>query len=163
MKNITLLFFLIGPFLMGQSQVFGKKALEEVMISENGTELMFSDILNTYKGEPVFIDVWASWCKDCIVSQPKINALRKKYGDKVKFVFISLDKSKEAWKKAIAKFNIKGDHYFIPKKWKDCSFCEDIELDWIPRYILINTDGQISLYKAIEVNDRELVKQLKSI
>ena len=74
---------------------------------------------------------------------------------------MSLDKKQSAWKRAIEKKNIKGDHYFIPSGWKG-DFASAIDLDWIPRYMVIGKDGKIKLYKAVKANDSRILEVIKA-
>jgi len=78
------------------------------------------------------------------------------------FLFLSLDKTTENWKKAIKTFKIKGEHYYIASGWKG-DFCSSIDLDWIPRYIVINPEGEIALYKAIKADDSRIESILKDL
>ena len=89
---------------------------------------------------------------------PKVKKLQKK-NKNVVFLFLSLDKTTENWKKAIKTFKIKGEHYYIASGWKG-AFCSSIDLDWIPRYIVINPEGEISLYKAIKADDDRISNAL---
>ena len=36
-----------------------------------------------------------------------------------------------------------------------------LNLDWIPRYLLVNAEGEIVVFKAIKLNDKNLLKNLK--
>ncbi|MCZ4317996.1 TlpA disulfide reductase family protein [Aequorivita viscosa] len=155
---ITLL--LIVTFAQAQQKTFSEAALNEMFLSEANTEIRFSEILHKYKGKTVLIDVWASWCKDCIEGMPKVQNLKKE-NPEVVFLFLSLDKEIESWKHGIEKYGVIGENYFIPAGWKG-AFCSSIDLDWIPRYIMVNPEGEISLYKAIETNDDNLLKELNN-
>ena len=158
MKALTI-FFLFFSFAQAQNKIFSEAALEEQFLSENNVEISFSEILQQYKGKTIFIDIWASWCKDCIVGMPKVQKLREE-NPEVVFLFLSLDKETESWKHGIEKYGVVGENYFIPVGWKG-DFCTSIDLDWIPRYMIVNPEGEISLYKAIETNDENLLKALK--
>jgi thiol-disulfide isomerase/thioredoxin len=155
--QIVLILFV--TFAQAQQKSFSEAALNEKFLSENDVEISFSEILQQYKGKTVFIDIWASWCKDCIVGMPKVQKLREENPDVV-FLFLSLDKETESWKNGIEKYGVVGENYFIPEGWKG-DFCSSIDLDWIPRYMVMNPEGEISLYKAIETNDENLLKALK--
>jgi thiol-disulfide isomerase/thioredoxin len=158
MKILTVLFLFV-TFAQAQQKTFSEAALNEVFLSEDNTEIRFSEILQQYKGKTVLIDFWASWCKDCIEGMPKVQKLKKE-NPEVVFLFLSLDKEFESWKHGIEKYGVIGENYFIPAGWKG-DFCSSIDLDWIPRYIILNPEGEISLYKAIETKDDNLLNALK--
>ncbi|MCB0468992.1 MAG: TlpA family protein disulfide reductase, partial [Aequorivita sp.] len=75
MKTLIALLLFVG-FAQAQQKFFSEAALNEKFFSENDVEISFSEILQQYKGKTVFIDIWASWCKDCIVGMPKVQKLR---------------------------------------------------------------------------------------
>lgn len=158
--KILIALLLFVSFAQAQQKTFSEAALNEVFLSENNTEISFSEILQQYKGKTVLIDIWATWCKDCIVGMPKVHKLQKD-NPEIVFLFLSLDKEVESWKHGIEKYGVVGENYFIPAGWKG-AFCSSIDLDWIPRYIIVNPEGEISLYKAIETNDENLLKALNN-
>jgi thiol-disulfide isomerase/thioredoxin len=157
MKTLIAILLFV-TFAQAQQKFFTEAALNDVFVSENNEEITLSEILQQYKGKTVFIDVWASWCKDCIAGMSKVQKLREE-NPEVVFLFLSLDKETESWKHGIEKYGVIGENYFIPSGWKG-PFCSSIDLDWIPRYMVINPKGEISLYKAIETNDENLLKEL---
>ncbi len=126
-----------------------------------GNKISFKNILEKHKGSPIVIDVWASWCPDCIKGFPELKNLQEKYPTTA-FVFLSLDKTKDKWTEAIKKYDLKGDHYYLNEKMKD-EFGQSIQLDWIPRYILVDSQGNIALKKAIVANDTLLIKTLDKL
>jgi thiol-disulfide isomerase/thioredoxin len=133
---------------------FSEAALNDTFITLKGDSVTFKSILETYNGKTVVIDIWASWCKDCVGGMPKVKALQKEHNDLV-YLFLSLDKSQEAWKKGIEKYDVKGEHYFMQSGWKG-AFGEFVNLDWIPRYMVVDENGNIKLFKAIEADDQKI-------
>jgi thiol-disulfide isomerase/thioredoxin len=132
-----------------QKKPFSPEALQDTFLTMEGETVSLGEILEKHKGRPVFVDIWATWCKDCLVGMPQIRELMEKYPD-IAFVFLSLDKDMEHWKKGIPKYGIEGgDHYFSEKGWKSALF-SSIELDWVPRYMLLDKEGNITLYRAIK-------------
>lgn len=144
-----------------QETEFSRKALEEKIITVDGNPIAFQDVLNQYKGKTLVIEFWASWCGDCIKAMPKIKELQKNNSE-VSYVFISLDKTINKWKDGIEKHQIKGDHY-LANNGMNGSFGKAIDLDWIPRYIIIDKTGKIVLYRAIETDFEKINTTLKSI
>lgn len=133
---------------------FSKEALDDTFITLEGESITFKDILKAYKGKTLVIDIWASWCGDCIGGMPKVKALQKEHHE-VAYIFLSLDRSQKAWKKGIEKYNVVGNHYFMKSGWKG-PFGTFVDLDWIPRYMVVDNQGNIKLYKAVEADDTKI-------
>ncbi|OIQ22435.1 MAG: hypothetical protein BM557_00150 [Flavobacterium sp. MedPE-SWcel] len=165
MKKMLLLPLLLITFVSctGQKEdptSFTEAALNDKMTSLSGEEMQLKDVLEKYKGKTVLVDVWASWCPDCIKGMPKVEALQEKYPDVV-YLFLSYDKSVSAWEKGIEKYNVNGEHYLVGSKWKGGTFSESIGLDWIPRYLVLDKEGNIAMYYAKEADDEKIIAQLK--
>jgi len=141
---------------------FGADALNAKMKSLDGKEIAFKDILSKYKGKTVVIDVWASWCPDCIKGMPKVHDLQKQFPNAA-YLFLSYDRVDEKWKDGIKKYNVNGDHYHVGTNMKEGAFAKDINLDWIPRYMVIDKNGKIALFKAVEADDEKLIATLKNL
>jgi thiol-disulfide isomerase/thioredoxin len=123
-----------------------------------GRKLTFSEMLESYKGKKVIIDIWGSWCRDCIVGYPKLDNLRKEIGEnKIAYVFLSTDKDIDKWKNAITRFQIRGDHYLLDGAWNN-ALSNYIVLDWVPRYLVLDAKGKVILPKAIHADDSALRK-----
>jgi thiol-disulfide isomerase/thioredoxin len=139
---------------------FDAATLSEKFMTLDGADVTFKNILDKHKGKTVVIDVWASWCSDCLKGLPLVKALQKQTAsDDLEYVFLSVDRKKDSWKAAIEKRDIKGDHYFVPTGMKG-SFGKAINLDWIPRYMVVGKDGNIKLYKAIKANDSRILETI---
>ena len=140
---------------------FKKDGLENVMVTTENKPITFAEILKKYEGKTIVIDVWASWCSDCVKGMPKVKELQEK-NPEVTFLFISMDKSYESWLKGIEKYEVRGEHYLTADGMKGV-FGNSIDLDWIPRYMVVNKKGKIALYKVIEADDKKLIKTLELV
>lgn len=133
---------------------FSELALADKMISLQGQEMTFGEILKQFKGKKLLLDVWASWCADCIKGMPAVKEIQKNNPDLV-YVFLSLDKSIQAWKNGIQRYEVVGEHYFVPSGWKG-DFNSFIDLDWIPRYMVVDETGKITLFKATKATSKKI-------
>lgn len=163
MKKIIFLFSIaLITFSCAQKQqtAFKKEALENVMVSVDNQSITFQEILKKYQGKTIVIDIWASWCSDCIAGMPKLKALQQQFPEAT-HLFISMDKNYDAWIKGIAKYNVQGEHYLTSDGMKGV-FGTAVQLDWIPRYMVVDKTGKIALFKAIEADDAKLIEILKN-
>jgi len=140
---------------------FSEPANLEMLLGLDKTKITLREVLHQYKGKKIVIDVWASWCKDCIVGFPKVKALQEEFPEVV-FLFLSVDISNSSWRKAIKKYNLIGEHYNLPKGMSDGDFIDFINLGWIPRYMVIDEKGEITLFKATNASDKNIQKALKT-
>ena len=131
---------------------FTEEALNDVFLNQYGQHIPFKAILEKHKGQTILIDVWASWCKDCLEGLPSIKKIQSENKDVV-YLFLSLDKTEKQWKNGIKKHQISGEHYFITSGW-DGPFNEFLKLNWIPRYLIVDKQGNIKLFKAVKANNK---------
>lgn len=146
---------------MNAQKSFSKIALDENLLSLDGNQIPFKEILKKHQGKTIVIECWASWCGDCVKAMPKIKELQTNNLE-VDYVFISMDKTVENWKIGVEKHNLKGDHYMANDQMKGV-FGKSIDLDWIPRYIIVDKTGEIVLYRAIETDFEKINSTLKSL
>jgi len=134
---------------------FTPEALSQEIITVEGESIAFKDIIAKYKGKTIVLDFWASWCSDCIKALPAVKEFEKKHKDEVVFVTLSMDRKQEAWVAAIDRLAIPGDaHYFVPGGFKS-AIGLSAELSWIPRYLVLDKEGNIQLFNTIKVNKLE--------
>ena len=139
---------------------FSKESLTAILINTENQAISFEEILKQNKGKTVVIEVWASWCSDCIKSMPQVKNLKEKFPE-VAFVNLSCDKTFEAWKSGIEKHEVTGVNYLIKDGMKG-EFGTSIKLDWIPRFIVINKDGKIVLFRAIEKDFDKIMESIET-
>lgn len=146
-----------------QTKSFSKTSLKQKLTDTEGKEISFKDVLKKYKGKTVVMEVWASWCGDCVGAMPKVKELQAN-NPNVVYLFVSMDKAFDKWKAGIEKHDLKGEHFWVNDvDGMKGTFGKSINLDWIPRYIIINKEGKIVLYRAIETEFDKINTTLKSI
>ena len=138
---------------------FSEAALNDTFVSLEGESVVFRDVLKAHKGKTIVIDIWASWCGDCIKGLPKVKALQKANPGAV-YIFLSLDRGQEAWKRGIKKYDVQGEHYYLPNG-KKSAFGDFVNIDWIPRYMVVDPKGNIKLFKAVEADNNQIMEALK--
>ena len=140
------------------NQKFPDSVAQFKMQNSKGALVTFEEVLEAHKGKKVVLDFWASWCKDCLEGLPELKKLQKETKN-VDYVFLSLDRTTDRWKKAVESLAMEGDHYFITEGWEN-PLTNYINLDWIPRYMILDEEGRVINAKTIKATDRKFRKQL---
>jgi thiol-disulfide isomerase/thioredoxin len=121
--------------------------------------------LESLKGKYVYIDVWATWCGPCIKEIPFLEKVEEKYQEKnIVFVSISIDNSKdrEKWSNFVNKKQMSGIQLLADKEF-DSKFVKEYNMQTIPRFILIDTNGNIVNANAPRPSDPKLIELLNSL
>ena len=117
----------------------GEPAPEIALPNPDGEVLKLSD----YKGKVVLIDFWASWCRPCRAENPNVVRMYKEFKDKNFEIFgVSLDKSKDAWVKAIDNDGITWPQVSDLKFWSS-EAARIYQIKSIPQTLLIDAEGNI--------------------
>ncbi len=125
------------------------------------------------KGKYVYVDVWATWCGPCKVEIPYLKELEAEYHDKaIAFVSMSIDDDKrhkgsweqahETWKKFVEERELTGIQIYAPKGW-DSDFIKAYRINGIPRFILIDPDGNVVDPSAPNPSNPRLKEMLESL
>lgn len=116
--------------------------------------------LDDLKGKFVYIDVWATWCGPCKVEIPFLKEVEKKYhGKNIEFVSISIDNKKdyETWKKFVVEQQLGGIQLYADNAWES-QFVKDYAIEGIPRFILVDTAGNIVSADAPRPSNSKLIE-----
>lgn len=70
----------------------GKPAPDMEFVDATGAKHRIAD----FKGKPVMVNLWATWCAPCKIEMPTLAALQKRYEGKVEVLAVSIDKPEQA-------------------------------------------------------------------
>ena len=115
----------------------GEPAIDFTYPDKNGNE--FS--LSSFKGNLVYVDVWATWCRPCKAEIPALKELEHYYHNKdITFLSVSVDTDKEAWENMLTEKELGG-----VQLWADgwSKITKDYAINGIPRFMLFDADGNV--------------------
>lgn len=114
----------------------GKKAPDFVLSDLNGEKHRLSD----YKGQGVFLNFWATWCKPCETEMPYMNNQYKQYKDKgVQILAVNIGESDLAVKKYVERKQLN----FPILIDKDGSVQTEYGVNPLPISFLIDKEGKV--------------------
>ena len=118
-------------------------------VGEQSPDFQFADkngkmySLKDFKGQYVFIDIWATHCFPCKEEIPYLEEIQEKL---IKF---------------IEEKALKGTQLIMDRKW--ISFMHSYDVATIPRYILLDKEGKIINLNMPRPSNPQCMKILKSL
>ena len=120
-----------------------------------GTDI-FQAIIAPYRGKPVLVDFWATWCGPCKAAMKTILPVKEELKGKVTFVYVSAPTSpREAWEAQM--LDIHGEHFYVTAdQWS--ALLGQFESQGIPTYVVVDKDGNI-VNKHIGYPGNDVIKE----
>lgn len=113
---------------------------------------LIKNITKDYKGKPLYIDIWATWCKPCLEEFPYSKKLQEELKD-VTFVFLCIDSDEVPFKNTLKKFQLEGVHYYLNTN-QSKELRNEFKIVGIPHYILVDKTGVI-IYEGYKLRPSE--------
>jgi thiol-disulfide isomerase/thioredoxin len=134
----------------------GTLAPEIALPGPDGDTILLSSLRNHY----VLLDFWASWCPPCRRENPNLVKIYEKYHDKGFEIYqVSLDKSRDAWLRAIKDDGLHWIHVSDLKFWNSV-VVPVYNIQGIPVSYLLDRQGRIL---AHNLKGERLEQELKKI
>ena len=110
--------------------------------------------LASFKGDLVYVDVWATWCGPCKAEIPSLQKLETDYhGQDITFMSVSVDTDKEAWEKMVAEKELGGVQLWA-NGWSKIT--KDYAIFGIPRFMLFDAEGNVISTNAPRPSSEEI-------
>lgn len=129
-----------------------------VFTDAEGNEARVSD----FRGKPVVINFWATWCPYCLAEMPFFNLMADEYADRVQFMMVDLaDGYRETVEKAADYIESFG--YTFPVFYDLNGASAAFTYMGIPVTLLVDSEGRLSrgfIGMADEATLRELLEEM---
>lgn len=115
----------------------GEPAIDFTYPDKDGNE--FS--LASFKGNLIYVDVWATWCGPCRAEIPSLQKLLEEYNGKdITFLSVSVDTDRDEWLKMLADKELGGTQLWADG-WSEIT--KSYAIFGIPRFMLFSADGNV--------------------
>ncbi len=120
--------------------------------NDSGDEVLFSD----FKGKPVIINFWATWCGVCTTEFPHFENAYKKYGDKVQFMMLNMTEGGYETEEKARSFIEKNGYTFPVYYDKNLEASVKYYISAIPVTVFVDENGNIVTKRIGGMNEQML-------
>ena len=93
-----------------------------------------------FRGRPLLVNLWATWCGPCIVEMPSLDALAEREGDALQVLALSQDM--EGRDRVTAFFGARRFNRLEPYLDAQLSVMTNLRIDTLPTTILYDAQGR---------------------
>ena len=97
--------------------------------------------LSAFRGRPLLVNLWATWCGPCIVEMPSLDSLAQRQGEAIKVLTVSQD-ADDGRRKVAAFFAARSFRRLEPYLDPDMDLMMGLRLDTLPTTILYDAQGR---------------------
>lgn len=119
--------------------------------------------LSDFRGKPVIVNFWASWCGPCKREMPDFQQAYENYGEDIDFLMVNMtDNNRETVE--VAREFIEGEGYTFPVYYDTSMEAAMVYgVTSIPQTYFITADGKIGAYAQSMLNMATIEKGINMI
>ena len=134
-------------------------APDVTIVDTDGNEVKLSD----FRGTPVILNFWASWCGPCKSEMPHFQEAYETYGEEIQFLMVNMSSGFGDTRADAQKILDEGGYSF-PVYYDDrmeCAYAYSVSA--IPMTVFIDKNGGIVSYKTGMISAADLDRRILTI
>ena len=141
----------------GSAPKVGKPAPDFELTLTDGTKVRLSD----YRGHPVWINFWASWCPPCRAENPDIESVYNahKDGDGLVLLAAAIGEGHDA----VAGYMQRADLHYPVGTDSDTQIAADYRVLGIPTHVFIDKEGIVRDIRVGAMSKKTMEKKVSAI
>jgi len=119
--------------------------------------------LSDFKGKPVVINFWTTWCGYCVQEMPYFNEAYNTYKDEVQFIMLNVPDGPTETKENVENFINENNYDFEAYYDKEFDAVNKYSVTGYPITIFINKQGELFKINSGVISKSNLLKYIDSI
>lgn len=143
----------------GSAGSAAQEAPDFTAVDADGREVTLTD----FRGRPVVLNFWASWCGPCQSEMPAFQTAFQRYGDDVQFLMVNMTGMNGESRETALRL-IEAEHYTFPVFFdKDSSAARAYGVSSIPQTWFIDADGTVAARAMGALSEAKLQQGIELI
>ncbi|WP_293299859.1 TlpA disulfide reductase family protein [Pedobacter sp. UBA4863] len=157
---------IILSIIVSQNLIAQDSAHNGVKVGDQIPNLLFAQVMNyplpsanisSFKGKPIILNFWATWCGVCLKTMPRLDSLQRKYNDRIQIISLTLENEG-----VVRNFLKKTDdqilkNTILPIVPSSKEINRIFNFKAVPHEIWIDASGTVyAITKGEDVNDKNL-------
>lgn len=133
-------------------------------VKQVADEDLFPFIISKFKGKPILLDFWETWCGPCRTANEELKPVKEELADKdIVYVYVASESSPlETWENMIS--DLSGEHFRLSEKQRSY-LKRTFSIEGVPTYFFIDRQGNIKEkhigYQGTQPMKEKLLKLLE--
>ncbi len=149
----------LDPESLGQTEGSLTPAADFTVSDGAGNAVRLSD----FRGKPVVVNFWASWCGPCKMEMPHFQKAYERYGGEVVFLMVNLAEGFGDTREDAGKLLTEGGYTFPVYYDTESSAAITYGLNAIPVSLFVDREGNLVSAKASMLSETDLESRIQAI
>lgn len=125
----------------------------------DGDPGVYRDVIASFRGEPVVVNFWATWCEPCKAEMPRLVEAARRYDGRVRFLGVNVEDAREEAEAFARRFGIPFPNLADPGG--DIRRTERIV--GLPTTQFYRADGELAFVHSGEIDDEALEGKIEEL
>jgi len=123
---------------------------ETLLADTANNQLSFGQMMDKYKGNIVFLDIWALSCGPCRKTKSYEIQIQQRLSEQpIEFVYITEDSFEpDLWEKIFLTSSTKKNHYRMINNRGSSKLTKFMEINYVPSYMIFDKQGKLVDFMA---------------